>query len=75
MKRQARAEAGQTECFAKSANGDNVDFVTLDLLAKWRLQDAMDNPEQIGAAEREVTAFKKAMNEARALAGQPLIYP
>ena len=74
MKRQARADALPTRRFAQSANGDTVDIVTLELLDMWR-QDATNNPRVIRAAEREVTAFKKAMNENRFLAGQPLVFP
>ena len=43
-----------------------VDSATLELLAGWRMQDATDDPEAIHAAEKELTEFKKAMNEARA---------
>ena len=75
MKRQAKAENKTTQLCNHSINGDTVDRVTLDLLAKWRLQDATENPEEICAAEQELTAFKKAMNENRALAGQPLVFP
>ena len=52
-----------------------VDSATLDLLEAWRLQDATDDPEQLRAAEHELTEFKKAMNEGRTLAGEPLLYP
>ena len=57
-----------------SANG-SVDTATLELLEAWRLQDATDDPEQLRAAEHELTEFKKAMNEGRTLAGEPLLYP
>lgn len=75
MKRRAKVETRPTRRFAQPANGDSVDSVTLELLANWRRQDATDQPEEIRAAEREVTAFKKAMNDTRAQAGQPLVYP
>jgi hypothetical protein len=75
MKRQAKAENETTQLCNHSVNGDTVDCVTLDLLAKWRLQDATENPDEIGAAEQELAAFKKAMNENRTLAGQPLVFP
>jgi hypothetical protein len=55
------------------ANG-SVD-TTLELLEAWRLQDATDDLDQLRAAERELTEFKKAMNESRTLAGEPLLYP
>jgi hypothetical protein len=57
-----------------SANG-SIDTATLDLLETWRLQDATDDPEQLRAAEQELTEFKKAMNENRTLLGEPLLYP
>jgi hypothetical protein len=52
-----------------------VDTATLDLLAAWRLEDATGNLDEIHAAERELSEFKKAMNETRALAGELPIYP
>jgi len=51
-----------------------VDTATLELLQGWRLQDATDNPEEVRAAEQELTEFKRAMNENRTLAGAPLLY-
>ena len=57
-----------------SANG-SIDTATLDLLETWRLQDATDDPEQLRAAQQELTEFKKAMNENRTLLGEPLLYP
>jgi hypothetical protein len=51
-----------------------VDTATLELLQGWRLQDATDNPEEVRAAEQELTEFKRAMNENRALTGEPLLY-
>ena len=55
------------------ANGA-IDTATLELLQGWRLQDATDNPEEVRAAEQELTEFKRAMNENRTLAGEPLLY-
>jgi hypothetical protein len=52
-----------------------VDTATLDLLAAWRLEDATDNLDELRAAERELSEFKKAMNETRTLAGELPIYP
>jgi hypothetical protein len=56
------------------ANGP-VDTATLELLEAWRLQDATDDVEQLRAAERDLTEFKKAMNQSRTLAGEPHLYP
>ena len=53
----------------------SVDTATLELLEAWRLQDATDDPEQLRAAQQELTEFKKAMNENRTLLGEPLLYP
>lgn len=58
----------------QSSNGA-VDTATLELLANWRRQDATESPEEIRAAEQEVADFKRAMNETRAVAGKPLLYP
>ena len=54
--------------------GGTVDTATLELLASWRQQDATTDPEQVRAAERELAEFKKAMNEARALAGERALF-
>jgi hypothetical protein len=51
-----------------------VDTATLELLQGWRLQDATDKPEEVRAAEQELTEFKRAMNENRTLAGEPPVY-
>ena len=58
----------------RSDNG-SLDTATLELLASWRLQDATEDPEEIRAAEQELAEFKRAMNENRASAGEPLLYP
>jgi hypothetical protein len=55
---------------AKSA----IDTATLELLRAWRLEDATGNPEEIGTDEQELIEFKRAMNENRTLAGEPLLY-
>ena len=57
-----------------SDNG-SVDTATLELLRSWRLQDATDNAEEVRAAEEEIAAFKKAMNENRIAAGESLLHP
>jgi hypothetical protein len=60
---------------AHPPSSDFIDRATLELLEAWRLQDATDDPEQVRAAEQELTEFKKSMNENRTLAGEPLLYP
>jgi len=52
-----------------------VDTATLDLLSVWQRQDATSDPAQLKAAEDELAVFMKAINEARAASGEPLIYP
>jgi len=58
----------------RSDNG-SIDSVTLELLARWRVEDAAKNPEDVQAAEKELEEFKKAMNESRTGSGEPLLYP
>jgi hypothetical protein len=53
----------------------SVDVATLELLASWKAQDATTSPEQIRAAEDEVTEFMKSMNENRAATGERLLFP
>jgi hypothetical protein len=67
-------EVPPTPLMAPASAKEAIDTATLELLRGWRLQDATDNPEAVRAAERELTEFKKAMNENRALAGEPLLY-
>ena len=52
-----------------------IDTATLELLKAWRLHDATDSPEEIRAAEDELAEFKRAMNQTRTSAGQPLLFP
>jgi hypothetical protein len=52
-----------------------VDTGTIELLASWKAQDASTDPEEIRAAEEEVTEFMKAMNENRAATGERLLFP
>jgi hypothetical protein len=68
-------DATITPPVAQPSNNGSVDTVTLELLRTWRLQDATDNPEEVRAAEEEISAFMKAMNENRIVAGEPPLYP
>ena len=52
-----------------------IDTATLELLAKWRSEDATADPEQLRTAERELAEFKKAMNENRTATGERILYP
>jgi hypothetical protein len=52
-----------------------IDHATLELLASWRREDATDDPAVIRAAEQSVAEFKKAMNDNRIEAGEPVLYP
>lgn len=53
----------------------SIDTATLELLARWRIQDATTDPEQLRAAEKELEEFKKAMNENRTATGERILYP
>jgi hypothetical protein len=53
----------------------SIDNATLDLLAKWRTEDATTNPEDVLASEKELAEFKRAMNESRTDSGETLLYP
>ncbi len=75
MKRQAKTEPSPPPRFKQPSTADQIDWATIELLQNWRRQDATENPEEIRAAERELAEFKKAMNESRTLAGQPVLYP
>jgi hypothetical protein len=75
MKQLATPEGNPAPPGAHLPASGSVDSATLDLLETWRLQDATDDPEQLRAAEHELTEFKKAMNEGRTLGGEPLLYP
>jgi hypothetical protein len=75
MKQFATSEATPAPPGAPLSASGSIDTATLDLLEAWRLQDATDDLEQLRAAEHELTEFKRAMNEGRTLAGEPLLYP
>jgi hypothetical protein len=51
-----------------------IDTATLELLAKWKAEDATTDPAAISAAEREVAEFKKSMNQSRAESGEPPVF-
>ena len=51
------------------------DTATLELLARWQLEDATSDPEQIYEAEQDLADFKKTMNENRVATGGPALYP
>jgi hypothetical protein len=53
----------------------SIDSATLELLAAWKAEDATTDPEKIRAADEEVDAFIKAMNENRAATGERLLFP
>ncbi len=77
MNRQAQLpnEASTKPPLPPAQGREAIDTATLDLLTAWRLDDATDNVDEIRAAERELSEFKKAMNETRTLAGELPIYP
>ena len=43
----------------------SIDTNTLGLLARWKAEDATQDPDAIRAAEREVSEFKNSINENR----------
>ena len=53
----------------------SVDAATLDLLALWQKEDATADPAQLRAAEEDLSAYMKSLNEARTASGEPLVYP
>lgn len=69
-----RRTARKTE-EARSAQEPAIDTATIDLLMEWRRLDATDDPDSIRAADEEVAEFKRAMNENRALSGEPILFP
>ena len=68
-------EATSAPPFGPPSDAGVIDTATVDLLEAWRRQDATDSPEEIRAAEDELAEFKRAMNETRASAGEPLLFP
>jgi hypothetical protein len=52
-----------------------VDTATLDLLSFWQEEDATADPAQVRAAEEDLAAFMKNLNESRTASGEPLVYP
>jgi hypothetical protein len=66
---------GRLPCSATSSGPSSVDTATLDLLSIWQQEDATTDPVQLKAAEVELAAFMKAVNEARTASGEPLVYP
>ena len=71
MRRQAARQTDDSRCGPES----RVDTPTLRLLADWRSLDATDDPAQIRAADAEVAEFKRATNENRTAAGEPILFP
>ena len=53
----------------------SVDTTTLDLLSLWQEEDATADPAQLRAAQEDLAAFMKNLNEARTASGEPLVYP
>ena len=53
----------------------SVDAATLDLLSLWQEEDATADPAQLRAAEEDLAAFMKNLNDARTASGEPLVYP
>lgn len=75
MKHQATSESSPMPPMPQPSSMGAVDTATLELLSKWKQEDATKSPEEVRAAERELSEFKNSMNEGRAEAGEPLLYP
>jgi hypothetical protein len=52
-----------------------TDTTTIELLARWRAEEATDDPEEVRLAEQELAQFKKSMNQNRSQSGEPVVYP
>lgn len=52
----------------------SIDTTTLELLAKWKAEDATKDPDAIRAVEREVAEFKKSMNANRTGSGDRKLF-
>ena len=66
---------GQPPGTPTSSIPSSVHKATLDLLSIWQREDATSDPAKLKAAEEDLTAFMKAVNEVRTASGEPLIYP
>jgi hypothetical protein len=75
VKNQTTTEAKPARPPSQPSTNGSIDTVTLELLARWREEDAHASPEQIRAAEEELREFKRAMNENRSSAGEPVLCP
>ena len=50
-------------------------MATIELLARWRAEDATDDPEELRLAEQELAEYKLAMNDNRVESGGSLVFP
>jgi hypothetical protein len=74
MNRHAEPEAVPIPSIALPSDQTSVDTATLDLLASWRVSDATNSPDQILAAEQELSEFKSALNQNRIATNDPVLY-
>lgn len=51
------------------------DLETAALMDEWIARDVTDDPEKLSEGERELEAFKNAMNETRRSVGARILYP
>jgi hypothetical protein len=75
MKQQSESRTSGRPATAPQPDRDAIDAATLDLLESWRRSDATDNRDEVGAAERDLAEFKRAMNQNRIAANDPAVYP
>jgi hypothetical protein len=53
----------------------SIDTATLELVAAWKAEDSITDPEKLRETDEEVGDFKKAINENRAATGARLLFP
>ena len=75
MNQQTESQTSRTPATALPSDRDSLDTATLDLIASWRRSDSTDNLDEVRAAERDLAAFKRAMNQNRIAADDPALYP
>jgi len=75
MKHQIPSVSSSLLRLTQPSSGGASDTSTLELLSRWKQEDATNNAEEIRTAERELSEFKNAMNESRAEPGESPLYP
>jgi hypothetical protein len=63
MKRRTTPEKIEIPPATEPSTAGPIDTATIELLAKWRVEDATDDPEEVRLAEQELAQFKQSMNQ------------